>query len=67
MSNFDDDYEDDEEYQEQLENLIAENGVLLHALVGVLVNRGVIRREELEAQIQKLTDEMEAAADDEDE
>lgn len=58
MSEFDD-HDDDEAYQEQIEQMIAENGMLLHALVELLIRKGIIQREELELQIDRLTAQLE--------
>lgn len=58
MSEFDDN-DDDEAYQEQIEQMIAENGMLLHALVELLIRKGIIQREELELQIDRLTAQLE--------
>ena len=51
------DYDDD--YEEQLEQMVADNGLLLHALVEVLIQKGLIQREEIEAQIDRLAGEFE--------
>lgn len=53
-----DDFED-EDYDDQLEQVVAENGVLLHALVEALLRKGVVQREEIEEQIDRLTSELE--------
>lgn len=53
-----DDFED-EDYDDQLEQVVAENGVLLHALVEALLKKGLVQREEIEEQIDRLTSELE--------
>ena len=50
---------DDDEYDDQLDQVVAENGVLLHALVEALIRKGVVQREEIEEQIDRLTSELE--------
>ena len=49
----------DDEYEEQMEQMVAENGLLLHAVIEVLIRKGVVEREEIEAQIDKLAGEIE--------
>jgi transketolase N-terminal domain/subunit len=58
-----DDFDLDEEYQEQIEQMIAQNGMLLHALVDLLIQKGIIQREELESQIDRLTAQLEGNGD----
>ena len=57
---------DSEEYEEQLEQMMIENGMLLHGIVNLLVRKGVITQEEIDAEIDKLYEEMDQY-DDEDE
>lgn len=54
MSQFDD-FDDDEAYQQQIEQMIAENGMLLHALAELLIRKGMIQREEIESEIDRLS------------
>ena len=48
------DYED-----EQLEQMIIENGILLHSLATLLVRKGILKQEEIDAEVDRLYDEME--------
>lgn len=60
-----DDVEGDD-YEEQIEQMMIENGMLLHAVVNVLVRKGIIAQDEIDAEIDKLYDEMDQYEDDED-
>ncbi len=51
--------EDEEEDDDQLEQMIIENGILLHSIAALLVRKGLLQQEELEAEMDKLYDEME--------
>jgi hypothetical protein len=51
----DDDFDDDD-LEEQIEEVIAQNGVLLHALIEVLIKKGIVQREEIETQIDEFTE-----------
>jgi len=53
--NGDDTYDDDE----QFEQMIIENSILLHALSALLVRKGILKQEEVDAEVDKLYDEME--------
>ena len=49
-----------EEYEdEQLEQMIIENGILLHSLATLLVRKGILKQEEIDAEVDRLYDEME--------
>lgn len=50
------DYEDDDE---QIEQMIIENGILLHSLSTLLVRKGILKQEEIDAEMDRLYDEME--------
>ena len=50
------DYEDDDE---QIEQMIIENGILLHSLATLLVRKGILAQDEIDAEMDKLYDEME--------
>jgi hypothetical protein len=50
------DMDDDEE---QIEQMIIENGILLHSLAALLVRKGVLKQEEIDAEMDRLYDEME--------
>jgi hypothetical protein len=54
--NNDSEYEDDEE---QIEQMIIENGILLHSLAALLVRKGILKQEEIDAEMDRLYDEME--------
>jgi len=51
-------YEDDEEY-EQIEQMIIDNGILLHSLTNLLVQKGILKQEDIDAEMTRLYDEME--------
>jgi hypothetical protein len=51
-----DELEDDDE---QIEQMIIENGILLHSLAALLVRKGVLKQEEIDAEMDRLYDEME--------
>ena len=48
----------DEEYDEQIEQMIIENGILLHSLAALLVRKGILKQEEIDAEMDKLYEEM---------
>ena len=50
---------DDEEYDDQIEQMIVENGMLVPSLANLLVQKGVLKREEIEAEMDKLYESME--------
>ena len=50
------DFEDDDE---QIEQMIIENGILLHSIATLLVRKGVLKQEEIDAEMDRLYDEME--------
>jgi hypothetical protein len=50
------DYEDDDE---QIEQMIIENGILLHSLATLLVRKGILAQDEIDAEMDRLYDEME--------
>jgi hypothetical protein len=53
------DKDDGEDYDEQIEQMIIENGVLLQSLSALLVKKGILKQEEIEAEMDRLYDEME--------
>jgi hypothetical protein len=55
-NNNDAEYEDDDE---QIEQMIIENGILLHSLSTLLVRKGILKQEEIDAEMDRLYDEME--------
>ena len=44
---------------DQFEQMIIENSILLHSLAALLVRKGILKREEVDAEMDKLYDEME--------
>ena len=50
------DFEDDDE---QIEQMIIENGILLHSLATLLVRKGVLTQDEIDAEMDRLYDERE--------
>ena len=50
----DDDYED-----EHIEQMIIDNGILLHSLATLLVRKGILKQEEIDSEMDRLYDEME--------
>ena len=50
------DYEEDDE---QIEQMIIENGILLHSLAALLVRKGVLTQEEIDSEMDRLYDQME--------
>ena len=55
-NNNDAEYEDDDE---QIEQMIIENGILLHSLSTLLVRKGILKQEEIDSEMDRLYDEME--------
>lgn len=53
------DNENGEEFDEQFEQMLIENGVLLHALAALLVRKGILKQEEIDSEMDRLYDEME--------
>lgn len=53
--------DEDEEYEEDehIEQMIIENGILLHSLATLLVKKGILKQEEIDAEMDRLYDEME--------
>jgi hypothetical protein len=49
-------FEDDDE---QIEQMIIENGILLHSLATLLVKKGILAQDEIDAEMDRLYDEME--------
>jgi hypothetical protein len=48
-----------EEDDEQIEQMIIENGILLHSLAALLVRKGVLAQEEIDSEMDRLYDQME--------
>ena len=56
---------DDEEYEEQIERMIVENGMMLRGLANLLVRKGLVTQEELDDEMDRLYEEMEEYEDEE--
>ena len=50
---------DSDDDDEQFEQMIIENSILLHSLAALLVRKGILKQEEIDAEMDKLYDEME--------
>ena len=48
-----------DEDDEQIEQMIIENGILLHSIAALLVRKGVLTQEEIDAEMDRLYDQME--------
>ena len=59
------DDDDDDDYQEQIEQMVMENGMLVHSIAALLVQKGVLKQEEIDAEMQKLYDQIEEFEGDE--
>ncbi|HVR42430.1 MAG TPA: hypothetical protein VMS56_03205 [Thermoanaerobaculia bacterium] len=57
---------DDEEYEEQIERMIVENGMMLRGLANLLVRKGVVTQDELDEEMDRLYEEMEESDEDDD-
>ncbi len=44
---------------DQFEQMIIENSILLHSIAALLVRKGILQQEEIDAEMDKLYDEME--------
>lgn len=55
---------DDEEYEEQIEQMLIENGMMIHTVVNLLIRKGIIKQEEVETEMERLYEEMEKASED---
>ena len=51
--------DEDDDYDEQIEQMIIENGILLHSIAALLVRKGVLKQEEIDTEMDHLYDEME--------
>ncbi|GAC1396118.1 MAG: hypothetical protein NVSMB68_12920 [Thermoanaerobaculia bacterium] len=52
--------EEDEYEDEQIEQMIIDNGILLHSLATLLVRKGILKQEEIDTEMDRLYDEMES-------
>jgi hypothetical protein len=51
----DGEFEDDDE---QIEQMIIDNGILLHSLATLLVRKGILTQEEIDSEMDRIYDEM---------
>jgi hypothetical protein len=51
--------DDGEDFEDQLEQVVFDNSVLLHALTEVLIRKGILQQEELEEELNRLYKETE--------
>jgi len=61
MSESEDDSWNDDEYDDQIEQVIMENGMMIHSVINLLVRKGIIKQEEIDTEMEKLNEEMESA------
>ena len=55
------DREDEDDYDdEQIEQMIIDNGILLQSLAALLVRKGILKQEEIETEMDRLYEEMES-------
>ena len=55
------DHDDEDDYEdEQIEQMIIDNGILLHSLAALLVRKGILKQEEIDTEMDRLYDEMES-------
>lgn len=54
-----------EDYEEQVEQMIIENSMMLHSVVNLLLQKGILKQEEIDAQMEKLMEELDEEDDDE--
>ena len=59
MDEIDRDNGEFEDEEEQIEQMIIENGILLHSLANLLVGKGILKQEEIDAEMDRLYDQME--------
>jgi hypothetical protein len=53
------DSEEFEEYEDQIEQMILENGMLTHSIINLLVKKGVLTRDEIDEEMDRLYGEAE--------
>jgi hypothetical protein len=59
MDDIDRDDDDGEEYDdEHIEQMIIDNGILLHSLAALLVRKGILKQEEIDSEMDRLYEEM---------
>lgn len=57
---------DPEDYEDQIEQMIVENGMLMHSVVNLLIRKGILKQDEIDAEMDKLYAEMEQLGDEDD-
>jgi hypothetical protein len=55
---------EDEEYEDQIERMIIENGIMLRGLANLLVKKGVVAQDELDEELDRLYEEIEEYEED---
>lgn len=60
MDDIDRDNGEFEDEDEQIEQMIIENGILLHSLTNLLVSKGILKQEEIDSEMDRLYDQMES-------
>ena len=51
--------DDGEDYDdEHIEQMIIDNGILLHSLAALLVRKGILKQEEIDSEMDRLYEEM---------
>jgi hypothetical protein len=58
MDDIDRDDDLDEYDDEQLYNVVIDQGILLNSIAKLLVDKGILKQDEIEAQMEKLEQEM---------
>jgi hypothetical protein len=59
MDDIDRDDDDGEEYDdEHIEQMIIDNGILLHSLAALLVRKGILKQDEIDSEMDRLYEEM---------
>jgi hypothetical protein len=51
--------QEDDQYEDQIEQMIIENGILLHSISALLVRKGIVKQEEIDNEMDRLYEEME--------
>lgn len=54
-----DEVDDLDEYEDQIEQMILENGMLTHSILRLLVRKGILTRDEIDEEMEKLYAEAE--------
>lgn len=54
-------FDDVDEYEDQIEQMILENGMLTHSILRLLVRKGIVTRDEIDEEMERLYVEAEDA------